>query len=238
MADREAPVSKAGTWGFESLRACHQEVKSLSELPVLSDDERRDLTDPRSEFTAEDRVFFAMTYIHAGENSALTAARIGKILGREMDGSTLRQWKRRPWWPVAIDAAKKYLQQELDTRYTALIHLTEKEMVDRVKNGDSRLTKDGELVKVPVTLRDLVGAHAIIAEQRARIRGTGQKEASATGLDLAMKLADMLQKQGERTIKNAIPGEYEDVSEEEHSGEIGEGARRLLQGGGRPGEPI
>lgn len=210
----------------------------MSDLPTLSEDERHDLTDTRSEFTAEDRVFFAMTWIHAGENSALAAERIARVTGREMDGSTIRQWKRRPWWTTAISAAKKYLQQELDTRYTALIHLTEKEMVDRVKNGDSRLTKDGDIVKVPVTLRDLVGAHAIIAEQRARIRGTGQKEAAATGLDLAMKLAEMLQQQGEKKIASSIPGEYEDVSEEEHSGEIGEGARRLLQGGGRPGDPV
>ena len=227
------------------MSACQVEVSTLSELPVISDDERRDLTDPRSEFTAEDRVFFAMTYIHAGENSALAAARIGKVLDREMDGSTIRQWKRRTWWPVAIDAAKKYLQIELDNKYTRLIHLTEKEMVDRIMNGDVKLVtlKQGSTTyvseeRVPVSLRDLVGAHAIISEQRARIRGTGQKEASATGLDLAMKLAEMLQQQGEKKIASAIPGEYEDVSEEEHSGEVGEGARRLLQGGGRPGDPI
>ena len=183
---------------------------------VLSDDERRDLTDPRSEFTPEDRVFFAMTYIHAGENSALAAKRISRLTDREMDGSTIRQWKRRPWWPLAIEAAKRYLQKELDTRYTHLIHLTEKEMVDRVKHGDSRLTKDGDIVKVPVTLRDLVGAHAIVAEQRARIRGTSQKDVTVAGLELAKQLADMLQKQGEREISRkseAIEGEFDHVQD-------------------------
>jgi hypothetical protein len=200
-------------------------VSEQKELVALTDDERQALTDPRSEFTAEDRVFFALTYILAGENAALAAKRIGKIYERDMDGATLRKWKSRPWWPRAVESAKGYLQTKLDGRYTYLIHLTEKKMVDRILNGDTKLvtTKDAEgntfaeKVKVPVSLRDLVGAHMSVAEQRARIRGTGQKDVAATGLDLAMKLAEMLQQQGEKKIAEAIPGEYKEVPDDDQT---------------------
>ncbi len=176
---------------------------------VLTDDERRDLTDPRADFTAEERVVIAMTYILTGENAGLAASRATKALGKDIPAGTLRQWRRRPWWLVAEAAAKKRLQVELENGYTRLLYLTEKEIVDRVENGDSRLTKDGEVVLVPVSLRDLIGAHAIVAEQRARIRGEPGSRKEDTGLALAIKLAEAFHRMGQEAMKaGSIPGEY------------------------------
>ncbi len=188
---------------------------------ALTDDERKDLTDPRADFTAEERVVIAMTYILTGENAGLAASRASKNMGKDIPAGTLRQWRRRPWWLVAETAAKKRLQVELENGYTRILHLTEKSIIDRVENGDSRMTKDGELVTVPVTLRDLIGAHAIIAEQRGRIRGEPGSRKEDTGLALAIKLAEAFHRMGQEAMKaGSIPGEY--VVVDPGSAEIGD----------------
>ncbi len=170
-------------------------------VPALTDNERRDLTDPRAEFTAEERVVVAMTYLLSGENAALAASRASKALDHEVPAGTLRQWRRRPWWLQAEAAAKRRLQIELENGYTRLLHLTEENMLDRIENGDSRLTKEGDVVKVPVSLRDLVGAHAIVAQQRAMVRGEPTSNKETVGLALAVKLAEVFHRRGQESMQ-------------------------------------
>ena len=177
-------------------------------IPALTDDERRDLTDPRAEFTAEERVVVAMTYLLSGENAALAANRASKALQHEVPAGTLRQWRRREWWAIAETAAKRRLQTELENGYTRLLHITEEKMLDRIENGDSRLTKEGDIVLVPVTLRDLVGAHAIVSDKRAMLRGEPTSRKEDAGLDLALKLAEAFHRMGQEALKvGSIPGE-------------------------------
>jgi hypothetical protein len=172
-------------------------------IPALTDTERRDLTDPRAEFTAEERVVVAMTYLLSGENAALAASRASKALEHEVPAGTLRQWRRRPWWAAAEAAGKRRLQVELENGYTRLLHLTEENMLERIENGDSRLTKDGDVVRVPVSLRDLVGAHAIVAQQRAMVRGEPTSNKEMVGLALAVKLAEVFHQRGQESMKDS-----------------------------------
>lgn len=186
---------------------------------TLTDDQRRDLTDSRSDFSAEDRVVIATAYILSRENSALAADRATKTLGREVLAGTIRQWKRRAWWPKAEEVGRLVLRSDLENKYVALLAETEEGMADRIADGDVRIfmcrDSDGASTpmerRVPVTLRDLVGAHAIVSDKLAMMRGepTGRKE--DTGVALAMKLADLLQQRGEKKIAAAIDGEFEEV---------------------------
>ena len=201
-------------------------------LPALTDDERRDLTDPRSEYTAEERVVVAMTFILCGEKSALAAHRASKALDREIPAGTLRQWRRRDWWPLAEAAGKRRLQEDLENGYTRILHLTESNILDRIENGDSRpnplagrpvLLKAADreedeewgtepaFIPVPVTLRDLIGAHAVVSDKRAMLRGEPTSRKEDTGLALAMKLAEAFHRMGQEALDRkdgAVDGEF------------------------------
>jgi len=187
--------------------------KAKDIVPILSDAERKELTDPRSDYTAEDRIAIAVAFILSSGNSAEAARTATKMLGREVPADNVRQWRRRAWWPVAEDYARTILQKDLEHKYTRIVHETERQILDRVLNGDSRMTKDGAVVKVPATLRDLVGAHSQISDKRAMIRGepTSRKEDSGTAL--IGKLIEQLQAHGEKKIEMSIPGEYEHIEE-------------------------
>lgn len=186
----------------------------MANLPALTEEQRQELTDPRSDFSAEDRVAIAMTHILAGGNAGLAAARASRMLSKEIPAATIRQWKRRPWWLQASDIAKQMLQKELEDKYTRFLHKTEEEMLDRVENGDYRLTKDGQVIRVKVTLRDLVGGHAIVSDKRAMLRGEPTSRTEDVGLALAKKLADVLHRTGEKQLHaTVLEGDFEVVEE-------------------------
>ena len=120
-------------------------------IEALTDDERKSLTDPRSEFTAEERVVVAMTFVLSGENSALAASRASAALGREIPAGTLRQWRRRPWWADAERAGKKRLQIELENGYTQVLHLTKVAIIDRIEYRTGTIVMAGDSITVAVS---------------------------------------------------------------------------------------
>lgn len=148
----------------------------------------------------------------AAGNSATAARRASEILSKEVPSGTIRQWIRRPWWTEAENIARILLQRDLEHKYTRLLHKTEEQMLDRVENGDVKLTKDGEQIRVPVTLRDLTGNHILISDKRAMIRGEPTSRKDSSGVDLLVQLMDKLQARGEERVRaGSIPGEYEVV---------------------------
>lgn len=155
-----------------------------------------------------------MCFISCGGEQAKAAARASRVLEREIPAATLRQWIRRSWWPQALDLGRGMLQKDLAHKYTRLLMETEKEMFDRVKNGEEKLV-NGKLVRVPVSLRDLVGAHAVVSDKRAMIYGEPTSRKEDSGVALAHKLVELLQKQGERQIKDLptpLEGEFTEVA--------------------------
>ena len=97
-------------------------------LPTLSDALRDEMTDSRSDFTAEDKLAVVMAYLISGGNS-VKAAKLSAI--HEMKANTIRQWKKRAkWWPNAEAHAKALLQKDLDARYTQMMHRTQEEIME------------------------------------------------------------------------------------------------------------
>jgi len=177
---------------------------------ALTDEQRQLIHDSRSPYSAEDRVCAVMAFVVSGGNSEEAARKAEIAIGQPLNAGTLRQWKSRaPWWDEALQIARAQLQVELDAKYTRLLHETEKEMLKRVKFGDTHLDKEGDEHLVPVKLRDLVVAHGVISDKRAMIRGEPTSRKETTGVDLILRLADALQKQGEKKIAEAIPGTFD-----------------------------
>jgi len=183
-------------------------------LPALTDNQRQELTDSRSPFTAEDRVAIAMCWLTSGGHAAKAAHRASQLCEREVDAGTIRKWRSRTWWPQAEELGRQALQKDLDAKYTQLLNETTKEILDRVKEGDWKIV-NGEKVRVPVSMRDLVGGHAIVSDKRAMIRGEPTSRKEDTGLALAQQLLDLLHQRGEKHLRDALPGEYEVVTDDE-----------------------
>jgi len=181
----------------------------MSTAIALTDEQRTEIHDSRSQYSAEDRVCAVMAYIVAGGNSNAAARAATKAIEKEISPEVIRQWKSRaPWWPKAVTIARTALQQDLSMKYTRFLMETEKEMLDRVKTGDTHL-HNGELVKIPVKLRDLVVSHGVISDKYAMLHGQPTSRTETTGVDLIFRLAAALQEQGEKKIAESIPGKCE-----------------------------
>lgn len=178
----------------------------------LTEEARRELTDSRSPYSAEDKVTVAMAYIVSGGNSVQAV----KLLhDAELEGikpNTIRQWKTRTaWWTTAETVARALLQQDLDRAYTRILHLTEKEMEDRIINGDVVMTKEGPQ-RLPLKMKDLTYSHAIISDKRAMLRGEATSRSDRNDpIETMRKLAELLRDIGQERRENVIEAEWERI---------------------------
>lgn len=184
-------------------------------VPILTDEQRNLITDVRSPYSAEDRIACAVAYLVEGGNAESAAKKATMMIGQDVKAGTIRQWKARDiWWSEAETIARRILQQDLDRKYTRLLHLTEKELVERVLKGNSVLTKDGTVVRVPVPFRELVTGHGVISDKRAMLRGEPTSRKEDMGVELLLKLADALHKSGAEQLLKApvtVDGEFEEI---------------------------
>lgn len=182
-------------------------------VAILTPAQARLLGDPRSPFSAEERLLAVMAYIVSG-NKATEAVRLAGLEDR-LSPELLRKWKcNAPWWDEAYAIAKARLQDELDAKYTRLIHKLSEEVDDRILHGNAQMTKDGDIVRVPVSLREAVTALGILSDKRAMIRGEPTSRSADQGLAVLDKVLDRLQSVGE-TKREALEGDYEVITYEE-----------------------
>jgi hypothetical protein len=188
-------------------------------LPEVTDALREELTDSRSQFTAEDKIAVVMAYLITGGNST-KAADLSAV--HEMKPATIRQWKKRSkWWANAEAFAKSLLQKDLDRAYTKMLHRTEQEIFDRVENGDVVMLKDGTQVRKPLGGKDLMYIHGIMHDKRAMLRGepTSRTE-KINPMEVVHELAKVLQEQGEASKKEAVAqAPWKGIPEDELTGQ-------------------
>ena len=86
---------------------------------------------------------------------------------------TIALWKNNSeWWGILWTIFNAQKNDELDGALTDIIDKSVVEMRDRLENGDQKLTKDGELVRVAVPFRDLaVAGLGVTFDKRALGRG-------------------------------------------------------------------
>lgn len=164
-------------------------------IPQITDELRVKMTDSRSQFSAEEKMAAVMAYLITGGNST-KAAELSCV--PEMKPPTIRQWKKRSaWWDEAEAHAKNLLQKDLERAYTKMIHRTEKELFDRVENGDVVLLKDGTQVRKPLGGKDLMYIHGIIFDKYAMLKGEPTSRTERVNpMQLVNDLAKLLKEQG------------------------------------------
>jgi len=107
-------------------------------------------------------------------------------VGRRMniDGSTILKWSTRPEWAET----QQILEAELDATYKARLRKAVgsglDRMLERIEGGDVRLTKEGQLVDVPVTLRDLALASGLALDKLRLLDGKPSRLTATASLAL------------------------------------------------------
>ena len=108
---------------------------------------------------------------------------------------TICGWRQTEWWKIAVDWAKQQKQEELDAKFTGIIMTAAGQLQDRLDNGDVKLTRDGEQVRVPMSAHDLaISGIAVPFDKRTQLRGdraskAGQQNAEA----LLEKIAERME---------------------------------------------
>lgn len=160
-------------------------------------------------YSAYDRMEVLQVYMIKG-----SLKQTAKITG--VPFSTIQKWRaKQGWWELALQELREQKNDEVDARITGIIDKTLDQMDDRVANGDYVMDKMGELVRKPVSLKDLaVGGLAVPFDKRALMRGqpTSRTE-HVTDTDRVKKLAQQFKK---ITTEKVIEGELlsSDITDE------------------------
>lgn len=136
---------------------------------------------------------------------------------------TVKSWRRSAeWWDRYADDIAEQIDKELVARMRGATLKAYKELDDRLDNGDERLTKDGESVRVKVAAKDL-SVIANTANDRVRLaEGKATKITETRDLaaiaqqfeSLAAKYAGKIREMGGdrpiiegEVVKVAMPGD-------------------------------
>jgi hypothetical protein len=166
------------------------------------------LTKQGSKYSDEDRRGVVIEYFITG-----SMTKVAKSTG--IPRRTLNDWKNTDWWDELATSVRHEKNEELDANLTKLIDSSFEQAQDRVENGDFRLTKDNELIRVPMGGRDLVMSGAIVYDKRQLHRNqptsiSSKSDTLAQHIKLFEEIAAEVQaKQAKRA--NSIPGECEEV---------------------------
>lgn len=167
-----------------------------------------DLYAKNSKYTPEQKLYAVLCYMVEG-----SSIRAGKRSG--VDPATIRWWKSEAvWWAPALKEMRRQYQDQLDSKFTGLIHTAAKEIEDRILKGDERADKHGDIYNVKVSGRDLATIMAILYDKRALLRGDPTSNAGKVGnqeLDnLTKRFEDFAQKMIDNgNMAKPIEGTYQ-----------------------------
>lgn len=66
---------------------------------------------------------------------------------------TLKKWKATDWWDKLVKQIKESSRVEVSGKLSRIIDKSAKIVEDRLEHGEIKVTKDGELRRVPVNVR-------------------------------------------------------------------------------------
>ncbi len=156
-----------------------------------------------SKYTDEDRQRVALEFLITGNMK-----RVAENTG--IPRTTILGWKKTEWWDEPVVNLRHEKGEELDANLTKLIDSAFDQAQDRVDNGDYRVNKNGDLIRVPMGGRDLIIAGATVYDKQRLHRS---QPTSIQGNSKSIEqLAEFFREiSREHKIVNSIEGECEEV---------------------------
>ena len=133
-----------------------------------------------SSYTAQDRLQAASLFIMSG--NCKTVSEQTNIPHR-----TVTEWSNTDWWHDAVAALRLQNQEQIDAEYNQIIMLGLGAQRDRIQYGDFVLTKEGDQVRKPVSLRDVSVATAVAVDKLRLIRNQPTTISGSTGVDAKLE---------------------------------------------------
>lgn len=136
-----------------------------------------------------DKIQAAAAYVATGSSD-----KAGEMVN--IPGRTIRTWTKEDWWPNALAQAREAMSEELDGKFTEIIHRATGELIDRIEYGDEVINqKTGETYRRKLSARDLSIVCGIAFDKRQLIRAQptciDQRQVSETLEMLAERLGDV-----------------------------------------------
>lgn len=92
------------------------------------------------------------------------ASRVEEITG--VPAGTINYWKTLPWWEVEEAKVRRAQAEETVSRYHQIVKKTQELIMDRLEIGDTRMTKDGALITLPVPAKDLAVINGVAIDKQ------------------------------------------------------------------------
>jgi hypothetical protein len=113
---------------------------------------------------------------------------------------TLRSWRSQDDFQKLLQEVWQENNEKIDAKFTAIIEKSLEAIIDRLDNGDFKVTPRGDIKRVPISAKELSLVQAINVDKRQLLRGLPTSRSdSAVGTE--GKVVDRLEKLAE-TFEN------------------------------------
>lgn len=171
---------------------------------------RPDTKGPRPSYTEEQKALALAVYAECG--SLDTASQHTSI-----PRNTIRYWvENDDQIDATLDSLRRVLRERMAWKYAEAAELALHELIDRLKDGDYHVDKEGNITRRKVPARELAFITSVCGDKHALLTGTLQKQ---KGEDqaltaLAGKLVTALEARARRDRAVAVPHEPVPASQE------------------------
>lgn len=84
--------------------------------------------------------------------------------------TTIRGWRKEEWFVTLLEEVRNENNDKIDVKFTETISKALDLVSERLENGDPHVLKTGEVIRVPVKIRDLALVSAINVDKRQILR--------------------------------------------------------------------
>lgn len=129
--------------------------------------------------------------------------------------STVKAWRGTDWFQGMLREVWDENNEKIDAKFTEIVEKSLDAVLDRLENGDVRVLKDGEIVRVPISAKDLSLVSAINVDKRQLLRGlpTSRSESVGAASDRTVDRLEKLAETFESLAKFGRKVETLDITE-------------------------
>lgn len=128
---------------------------------------------------------------------------------------TLSGWTKSEWWQSMLSEIRQEKQEEIDNGIQKALETALEGVQDRIENGDSVIGKEGDLIRKPMSGRDMTTSFGILFDKQRIIRNLPTSISGSADSDKLAKLQAQFEAlANEKTVDGSV------VSEQ-HPGDAG-----------------
>lgn len=116
---------------------------------------------------------------------------------------TLRSWRSSEDFQALLKEVWTENNEKIDSKFTEIIEKSLDQIIDRLDSGDFHVSRNGELVRKPISAKELSLVQAINVDKRQLLRGlpTSRSDATAVGQEKQVSRLEKLAETFENLAK-------------------------------------